>query len=413
MKNSKKCSFFHQIDLFRKEPEFYYNGSSKYTNLLGIILTWIYIAIYLVFFIYKFIRMINREDVSFSETTASSPGSLPKLKVDKETFVYALSLTNESNVPYIDESIYFPTATIVEQKLINNQRVVNMIPIEIGVCTPDDFGKNYQKYLTRLPINSFYCFKNFSVEFEGYSSAENFTMIQIVVNKCNFTENPNICLSNENITSKLEGKELMVVSEDFDITPYDFDNPVKERLNINYCPIRMDQYSIFASYYQLTNIETDYNLFGFEIFSDIRSKKYLVYDSPLIMALSRDVNQIPAIQYNVLLTEKILTNQRTYTKFIDILGDIGGFMEVVYSIFGTICSFFLNISYEKDIANNLFDFDLNNYSIKIKKQIKLNKNETQNLNNINIDKNVELLNMNLNKTKIKIAIILKIQIENL
>ena len=340
MKNSKKCSFFHQIDLFRKEPEFYYNGSSKYTNLLGIILTWIYIAIYLVFFIYKFIRMINREDVSFSETTASSPGSLPKLKVDKETFVYALSLTNESNVPYIDESIYFPTATIVEQKFINNQRVVNMIPIEIGVCTPDDFGKNYQKYLTRLPINSFYCFKNFSVEFEGYSSAENFTMIQIIVNKCNFTENPSECLSNNDIISKLEGRELMVVSEDFDITPYDFDNPVKERLNINYCPIRMDQYSIFASYYQLTNIETDYNLFGFEIFSDIRSKKYLVYDSPLIMALSRDVNQIPAIQYNVLLTEKILTNQRTYTKFIDILGDIGGFMEVVYSIFGTICSFF-------------------------------------------------------------------------
>ena len=79
---------------------------------------------------------------------------------------------------------------------------------------------------------------------------------------------------------QVEGKELMVVSEDFDITPYDFDNPVKERLNINYCPIRMDQYSIFASYYQLTNIETDYNLFGFEIFSDIRSKKYLVYDSP-------------------------------------------------------------------------------------------------------------------------------------
>jgi len=58
------------------------------------------------------------------------------------------------------------------------------------------------------------------------------------------------------------------------------------------------------------------------------------------MALSRDVNQIPAIQYNVLLTEKILTNQRTYTKFIDILGDIGGFMEVVYSIFGDYMLFF-------------------------------------------------------------------------
>ena len=236
--------------------------------------------------------MINREDVSFSETTASSPGSLPKLKVDKETFVYALSLTNESNVPYIDESIYFPTATIVEQKLINNQRVVNMIPIEIGVCTPDDFGKNYQKYLTRLPINSFYCFKNFSVEFEGYSSAENFTMIQIVVNKCNFTENPDKCLSNNDIISKLEGRELMVVSEDFDITPYDFDNPVKERLNINYCPIRMDQYSIFASYYQLTNIETDYNLFGFDYWTST------ALDYVLASILSYYLNKLFTFKYH-------------------------------------------------------------------------------------------------------------------
>ena len=39
--------------------------------------------------------------------------------------------------------------------------------------------------------------------------------------------------------------------------------------------------------------------------------------------------QIPTIQYNILLTEKILTNQRKYIQFIDILGDVGGLMEVL------------------------------------------------------------------------------------
>ena len=66
--------------------------------------------------------------------------------------------------------------------------------------------------------------------------------------------------------------------------------------------------------------------------------------------------QIPTIQYNILLTEKILTNQRKYIQFIDILGDVGGLMEIVYSIFGAISFFFADIFYSKNMINHLFSF---------------------------------------------------------
>ena len=371
MNKSNKFSFIKEIDLFGKEPEIYYKGKPKKTSLIGRIFTWLYIVIYIAFFIYKTVRVINRADVSFQETN-SSTGGLPKLKVNKETFVYALSMLNEYGMPYINEKIYFPRADLVVKKVINNEQILYTQKVDMGKCTIDDFGKNFQQYASKLQLDRFYCFKNFEVEFEGYSSAENFTMIQIVINKCNITtEDGRICESISDIENKLQGRNLMVVSQDFDITPYDFEHPVKEKLNINTCPIRIREYQIFASYYQLTKIETDQNIFGFSSFSKVKTKEYLIYNSPLVMSSDMYEGQIPTIQYNILLTEKILTNQRKYIQFIDILGDVGGLMEIVYSIFGAISFFFADIFYSKNMINHLFSFNLNDYTIKIKNNLKI------------------------------------------
>ena len=70
MKNGKKFSFIKEIDLFGKEPEIYYKGKPKKTTIIGRVFTWLYIVIYIAFFIYKTIRVVNREDVSFQETNS-------------------------------------------------------------------------------------------------------------------------------------------------------------------------------------------------------------------------------------------------------------------------------------------------------------------------------------------------------
>jgi len=55
----------HDIDLFGKEVELYYNGKSKLTSWFGVFFTILYISAYLAFFIYKVIRMMKRDDVTF------------------------------------------------------------------------------------------------------------------------------------------------------------------------------------------------------------------------------------------------------------------------------------------------------------------------------------------------------------
>ena len=386
MNNYKAFSIFKEIDLFGKEPDIYYKGKQRKTSWMGRICTWIYVSIYIFFFIYKLIRMFKRVDVSFSETN-SSTGGLPKIHMTKEIFTYALALADRENNPFIDETIYRPIGIVNIKRNINGEVKDDIQQIEFGVCNIDDFGKDHQQFAKKLNLSNYYCFKNLDIDFEGYSSAENSTTIIIQILKCKGqTLRGEPCKKDDEIISKLDQHSLLIISEDYDITPYDFNHPVKPKLDINTCPISLDQYQSFVGYYQLANIETDHNLFGFEALADIRSEKYLIYHSALIMATKMLPDQISVIQYYIMMTEKILTNQRTYTQLIDVLGDVGGLMEVMESVFGVICIFVADILYDKTMVNNLFAFDLEDYLVKIKTKSKI-KNQFKTSKSLNINPN--------------------------
>lgn len=386
MSNYKAFSIFKEIDLFGKEPDIYYKGKQRKTSWMGRICTWIYVSIYIFFFIYKLIRMFKRVDVSFSETN-SSTGGLPKIHMTKEIFTYALALADRENNPFIDETIYRPIGIVNIKRNINGEVKDDIQQVEFGVCNIDDFGKDHQQFAKKLNLSNYYCFKNLDIDFEGYSSAENSTTIIIQILKCKGqTLRGEPCKKDDEIISKLDQHSLLIISEDYDITPYDFNHPVKPKLDINTCPISLDQYQSFVGYYQLANIETDHNLFGFEALADIRSEKYLIYHSALIMATKMLPDQISVIQYYIMMTEKILTNQRTYTQLIDVLGDVGGLMEVMESVFGVICIFVADILYDKTMVNNLFAFDLEDYMVKIKTKSKI-KNRFKTSKSLNINLN--------------------------
>jgi hypothetical protein len=81
------------------------------------------------------------------------------------------------------------------------------------------------------------------------------------------------------------------------------------------------------------------------------------------------------------LTEKVLTERRRYTKLIEVMRDVGGFMEVILSVFKIVSLFSTNILYEKSLVNCLFEFDIdrkniiihNKYQNKLTKKINLDK----------------------------------------
>ena len=89
---------------------------------------------------------------------------------------------------------------------------------------------------------------------------------------------------------------------------------------------------------QLVIIETDENIIGFEALSSTNRQKYLKYDTswiisrPLIFERTVFSSIEPAEDLNditIQLSPNVLTQKRTYVRLIDVLGDVGGLMEIV------------------------------------------------------------------------------------
>ena len=91
------------------------------------------------------------------------------------------------------------------------------------------------------------------------------------------------------------------------------------------------------------------------------------------------------------MSAKVLTQKRKNTKLIEALGDVGGLMEVVWSIFNILGTVITDILYDKALVNNLFSFDLDKKNVLIKnkkrKNDESNKDETPQIYSQNIPKN--------------------------
>ena len=121
---------------------------------------------------------------------------------------------------------------------------------------------------------------------------------------------------------------------------------------------------------QIVNIETDEDIIGFKDFH-IKNEKYLKYDESFVHTNPRE-NDIydtpgePLCTVIIQLAGKVLTQKRTYPKLIDVLGEVGGFMEVIYSIFKVLLILITDVLYDISLVNNLFLFNIDKKVIIIK-----------------------------------------------
>ena len=220
----------------------------------------------------------------------------------------------------------------------------------------------------------------------------------------NTTENNNHCYPMEIIEKYLNITNIDTKLQDIELTPQDHDNPVqhleREISGTNY---RGFNPSILVEM-KIVVIETDNNIFGFESFSNTKVEKYLKYDSILIMPnpnINGDFTVNPDADLNditIQLSSSFLTQTRNYVQLIDVLGDVGGLMEIVNMVFSIICSLIVDILYEKSLVNNLFYFDLDKKFVILK--------------HIDVSKNLDDNNTKIINNKINEEMLPKNQIEN-
>ena len=370
--------FLSSIDFFGKSPELYIKGRPKQVTIIGRIFTLIFITIYILIFCYKVYRMSIRVDITFYDSY-SNTDEKPTIKITKENFTLVFAVFDEYGEPFIEESIYYPLAFFYDG---------DFTQINIERCDPDKIGHQYQQYFANTDISNFYCITDINYEMVPY---KNSIRIEIFPCKDN-NENETYCESNEVIEEYLNNLLFIVYFQDIMLTPLNYSTPVKKRINNLNTEIFNNLGQYLHTEMETVRIETSTNIIGFDFFTKPKVEQFIKFDKEQIIPypgfnLQDENNNYPISIFEVLLNDKILLEKRNYIQLIDVLGEIGGLMEIIYSFFGMICSLIVDTLYEKNIINNLFSFDLSKKLILIKKkkneEIIINKEKNNKKNNIN------------------------------
>ena len=255
--------------------------------------------------------MFIRLDITFYDSYSTTEEA-PSINITNENFYLLFSVYNDSGLPFIDESVYYPVAYFVEGELEK---------IELEKCNIDKIGSKYRKFFRETDFDNYYCLSNVNYTLLGYINS-----IKLQLFPCkNDSEINNNCKPKEVIDEYLNGKTLEVDFEDILITPLNYDSPVKERINLIYTSI----FKTFGQYMftemQLVNIETSTNIFGFDFLTNPKNDYFIKYYSLEIIPqpgynLDDETNNYPIVEIEFQLNDKILLEKRQYIQLIDVLG---------------------------------------------------------------------------------------------
>jgi hypothetical protein len=379
------CKTLEDVDLFSKSPDIYYKGKPQKSSLLGRILTISYAVIYAAFFVYKIVRMALKIDVSFYETQTWT-GEIPSLELNNNHFYGAFALMDvTTGKPFIDESIYYPVAYFVTGIKKNGNSGFEWEYRDLGVepCQLEKFGEEFRD-LFKGKLDGLYCLKNADVTIQGHTTLDAYSYFYVAFYPCvNGKRGRNNCADSDTVKMHLTQTALMVKMEDIELTPQLYKTPVQVRTRELTAPVMDSLYNNIQAYFHIIEIQTDNDILGFEAFSIKKKEKHFKYDVTFM------VNSINSVlptnsgeaycNIQLQLTEQMISINRTYTKLIEVLGDVGGLMEFVFSFFKLISIFITEALYEKGIINHLFSFDIDKKVIELKnsnKNILLNKAKT-------------------------------------
>ena len=298
----------------------------------------------------------------------------------------------------IDEQMYYLDVNYVSQVKVNGKWVESSKHLDTEICKLERFGPDYQEIFSNQPLENYYCIKDVKdLVLEGYSNLERFSYFNVKFYPCvGTTKDGRPCYDYNTKKDFFEKNVIELKIQDNDINPEDYKNPVIRREVDMNSPVFKDIFQLIYSYIQIINIETDEDITGLNFFTNtIRKQQYTRYDESFIITSPLLFGDIlttggPIADVTLQLAAKVLTEKRQYTKLIDVLGDIGGLMEILYTFFNIISSFITEILYDKSLVNNLFSFDLEKKYVVFNKALYKQKQTKED----NIMKDINKLDLN-------------------
>ena len=392
----------YDLDMYSNRISFFSNNRERIGSTFGLLLTIIYIIVFFVIFFIFSIEVIERKDLRVNDSNIFS-NTTPSIDISSNDINIAFGLEDPlTSNKYIDPSIYSPEIIFFDRVKEEDGefKTVDRRELKYDRCKKDSFGENYKDVFGGIEITNSYCLEEFNLTLVGGYKYNRMSYIRIKINPCsNKTKNVK-CKPKEVIDSYLTRGYLSMFLKDIGLNPSNYSIPVVPTLQNLYTTIDKKIFREYIINYGITEIQTDNGLF----YENIDKKQYLRYvneqETFYFRTDEEDSQGKQLCMIQIRLDDKINIQKRSYKKLPEIFSLIGGYMQLLSTIF-SLLSILTNFNMEINIVNNLFNFNIkqNKMTIKINniKDFKENKNKRYKNNSYIATKTLGLSSINKQK----------------
>jgi hypothetical protein len=348
------------FDIYSRRISFYYNNKEKVGSLFGFILTALYALISLILFLIYFAKTMQRKEVSAANSTIY-PTESPTIDINNDLLYLAFALEHPTKLNrYIDEKIYRPEVVFIERIKKNGQFVNKSETIlEIEQCDTKKFGKKYQDLFHKDELNDSYCIKNINLTLRGGFKYDELSYIRIDIYPCvNSTKNNNHCKSKDEIDKHLTSAYFSLLVKDVGFNPFNYSIPTIPILQDLYTTIDKSIFKEYLIYIGIAEIDTDIGLFS----NHIKKDNYIKFIRDFHSFFFVDQEYYNAgkkiLTAHIRLEDSIFYLKRKYTKMSEVFSSIGGYMQIITTIFTLIALFVKKFNIEEKLLNSLFNFNI-------------------------------------------------------
>ena len=356
------------FDIYSKRISFFYQRKEKISSIFGLILTITYILVSIILFIYYLIKKKKKKELIVYDSKMYSKET-PILNANSTHIYLAFGIENSSSsIRFIDETIYYPQILYIDRVKRNGEFYTaykEELPYER--CDQENFGEDYQKFFSKGELNTSYCLKKFNVTLAGGYKYDKMSYIRLKIFPCvNNTENKNHCKPKEVIDKYISGSYLSLLIKDIGLNPDNYSYPITPTIQDLYTTIDKKIFRDFILYYGLTEIQSDTGIFG----EDIKTQQFLRYrkhfESFYFIDKEPYVTGKEICVLQIRLDDSIEVQRRTYTKLSEIFSKIGGYMQLISTVFSILAIIANTIGPEIKILNGIFNFNVKNNKMIIK-----------------------------------------------
>ena len=402
------------FDIYSKRISFFFNNKEKIGTYFGLFLTILYILLSLILFSTYLFLILKRKSAQVYDSIEYS-NDIPYININPHLFYFAFGLNNPFTYNrFIDESIYYPKILFLDKNKINGEfNLTEKKELEYEICQKKYFGEEFNHLFTEGELNNSYCLKDFNLTLIGGYNYNRMSKIRIMLYPCrNNTENNNTCKPQEVIDSYLNKGYFSILMKDIGLNPSNYSEPIIPTLQNLFTNLNQK----FIVYYRITKIKTDIGLFS----ENIEEKKYIQFqnkeDSFYLRNEGYKESEIISIDFE--LDEITHIQKRIYTKISNILSLVGGYMQLMNTIFSLLSIISNRLIPELKILNGIFNFNLKqkkmtlrihsirDFNTKVFKKslyVPLDKqffNSNNNLNKSNLIDNNENKNINMSRNSL-------------